>query len=95
MLYKFEWKSNIDNENYIYNDFYFEIGCMYYNYSVFYFNKGIDIISKKKKNKKNLLKNFLKSKNGFLEIKKIFLKFEKKKILKKIFFFLNLKIWIF
>ena len=86
-IYNFKWQSNINKKFIEKNDLDFEIGCMYYNYSVFYFNKGISLFCEKKNNKKNLLKNFLKSQNGFLECKKCFLRLEKNN-----FFFEEVKI---
>lgn len=69
--FSFKWKGNISSSSYKNQNFYFEIGCMFYNYSVLYFNQGLELMntqdSAKSTNLKTALRYFRMAMWGFKE----------------------------
>lgn len=69
--FSFKWRGYISSSFYKNQNFYFEIGCMFYNYSVLYFNQGLELMNsqgaEKQANLKTALRYFRMSMWGFNE----------------------------
>lgn len=69
--FSFRWRGNISNSFYKNQNFYFEIGCMFYNYSALYFNQGMELLNasgqERQTNLKPALRYFRMAMWGFSE----------------------------
>lgn len=70
-VFQFSWKGKAKNAFVTNPNFYYEIACMYYNYSVLYFNQGYQLLlAKDLKNTKEALKFFRIAMWGFEQVQK-------------------------